>query len=31
MDIHPKRNLLLFDSFRLDGFKFVIIDKSDYR
>ena len=29
MDIHPKRNLLLFDSFGLDGFKFFIVDNDE--
>ena len=28
MDIHPKSNLFLFDSFCLEGFKLFIVDKN---
>ena len=27
MDIHPKKNSLLFDSLGLEGFKFFVVDK----
>ena len=27
MDVHPKKNLLLFDSLGLEGFKFFVVDK----
>ena len=26
MDIHPQKNLLIFDSLGLEGFKFFIVD-----
>ena len=26
MDIHPKNNLFLFDSFGIEGFKLFIVD-----
>ena len=29
MDILPKQNLLLFDSFGLEGFKFFIVDNDE--
>ena len=29
MDIHPKKNLLLFDSLRLEGFKFFVVDNDE--
>ena len=29
MDIHPKKNLLLFDSLGLDGFKFFIVNNDE--
>ena len=29
MDIHPKKNLMLFDSLGLDGFKFFIVDNDE--
>ena len=29
MDVHPQKNLLLFDSLGLDGFKFFIVDNDE--
>ena len=29
MDIHPKENVLLFDSLGLDGFKFFNVDSDE--
>ena len=29
MNIHPRKNLLLFDSLGLDGFKFFIVDSGE--
>ena len=29
MDIHPRKNLLLFDSLELEGFKFFIVDSDE--
>ena len=29
MDIHPKKNLLLFDSLGLEGFKFFVVDNDE--
>ena len=29
MDIHPRKNLLLFDSLGLEGFKFFIVDNDE--
>ena len=29
MDIHPRKNLLLFDSLGLEGFKFFIVDNNE--
>ena len=29
MDVHQKKNLLLFDSLALEGFKFFVVDKDE--
>ena len=29
MDIHPRKNLLIFDSLGLEGFKFFIVDNDE--
>ena len=29
MDIHPKKNLLLFDRIGLEGFKFFVVDNDE--